>query len=377
MKDQDRITEEKEMVKEDEIDLIALAKTMWEGRRTIIKTVIFFALLGLFVALFSKKEYEASTIMVPQIDNPSSKLGGLSSLASLAGFNMDMNAGANAISPVLYPKIISSVNFQLEIMNAEYLFEELENPISLLDYYLTVHKPGLFGIIRKYTIGLPGLIISSIRGEQSDEVSDSYSEIYKLTKDQDEVRKIIEKNLSLELNDKEGYLTLVSRFHQASLSAQVAQKSQKLLQEYVTQFKVEKALAQLEFIKERYEENKSEFEEAQSKLAAFRDANKNISSEIMRTHEERLQNEYQLAFDVYSELAKQLEQSLIKVEEDTPVFSVIKAVVVPNERSKPKRMTILIISMFLGVVSGVGIVFGLSFFSNLKKRRNDVRVRAQ
>lgn len=367
MKDQDRIIIKNEPAKEDEIDLIALAKTLWKGRRTIIITVIIFAVFGVFVALFSKKEYEAYTIMVPQIENQSSKLGGLSSLASLAGFDMDMNAGSDAISPILYPQIISSVSFQLEIMNAEYLFEDLENPISLLDYYLTVHKPGLFGIIKKYTIGLPGLIISSIRGEPSDEVSDSYSEIYKLSKNQDEVRKIIEKNLSLELNDKEGYLTLVSRFHQAFLSAQVAQKSQKLLQEYVTQFKIKKAEAKLEFIKERYEENRGEFEEAQSKLAAFRDANKNISSEIMRTQEERLQNEYQLAFDVYSELAKQLEQSLIKVEEDTPVFSIISEVTVPIEKSKPNRKLILLIWIILGVFAGISIILGRSFYSIVNK----------
>ncbi len=146
MKDQDRINKEKELEKEDEIDLLSLAKTLWEGRRIILKTVIIFAFLGLFVALFSEKVYTASTVMVPQIDNQSPKLGGLSSLASLAGVNMDMNAGASAISPMLYPKIISSVNFQLEIMSAEYLFEELEKPISLIDYYADVYKPGLYDI---------------------------------------------------------------------------------------------------------------------------------------------------------------------------------------------------------------------------------------
>jgi len=367
MKDQDRISKEKAPEKEDEIDLIAIAQNIWKGRRTIIKTVIIFTFLGLSVALFSKKEYKASTIMVPQIDN-TSRVGGLSSLASLAGFNVDMNAGANAISPNLYPMIISSTGFQLEIMNTEYMFEELDKPISLLDYYLSVHKPGLFGIIKKYTVGLPGLILSSIRGEQPEVVSDSYPEIYKLTKDQDEVRNIIENNLSLEANDKEGYLTLSSRFHQAHLSAQVAQKAQELLEEYVTQFKVKKATAQLEFIKERYDENLSEFEEAQSKLAAFRDANKNISSEKMRTQEERLQNEYQLAFEVYSELAKQMEQSLIKVEEDTPMFSIISEVTVPIEQSKPNRKLILLLWILLGIISGISIILGRSVFSSINRR---------
>ena len=367
MRDHEEISNEKKRVQEDEIDFISMAKTLWRDRRIIIITVVIFTFVGLVVALFSQKEYTASTIMVPEINNPSSKLGGLSSLASLAGFNMDMNVGDDAISPMLYPLIISSTKFQLEIMNTEYLFEEMEAPMSLVDYYLDEYYPGLFGILKKYTIGLPELIISAIKGEQPDKLSGSQSETIELTIDQEKVRKIIAKNLSLEVNDNDGYLTLVSRFHQASLSAQVAKKSQLLLREYVTQLKVEKATAQLEFITERYEENRSEFEEAQSKLAAFRDANKNISSEIMRTHEERLENEYQLAFDVYSELAKQLEQSLIKVEEDTPIFSVIDEVTVPNDYSKPKRKLILLLWIFMGIISGISIILGRSFFYNLKK----------
>jgi LPS O-antigen subunit length determinant protein (WzzB/FepE family) len=368
MNDQDRKPEEIEMVKEDEIDLLAFVKTVWQDRNIIFKTVLIFFVLGLLVALFSEKEYVATTIMAPQIENQSPKLGGLSSLASLAGVNMDLNAGTDAISPRLYPMIISSTSFQLEIMNTEYRFEELEKPISLLDYYINVAKPGLFGILKEYTIGLPHLIAAAIRGEESDTIVDSNSEIYKLTEDQDEVREIIGENLSLEVNEEEGYLTLVSRFHQAYLSAQVAQKAQELLQVYVTQFKVKKATAQLEFIKERYEENQSEFEEAQSKLAAFRDANKNISSEIMRTQEERLQNEYQLAFEVYLELAKQLEQSRIKVEEDTPIFSIITEVTIPIEKSKPKRSLILLVWTILGIIMGTFIILGRSYFPVVRKR---------
>ena len=175
--------------------------------------------------------------------------------------------------------------------------------------YINVYKPGFFATLKKFTIGLPGLIKSAILQDKNIKISNSNTGIHELTLDQEEVRKIIGENLSLELNDDHGYLTLSSRFHQALLSAQITQKAQELLQEYVTQFRVQKATAQLEFIKEPYKENQSEFEEAQAKLAAFRDANKNISSEILRTKEERLQNEYQLAFEVYLELAKQLEQS--------------------------------------------------------------------
>lgn len=364
-----------QVVNDDEIDLIALAKTIWEGRRTIFKTLIIFAFLGLFVAIFSKKEYTASTTMVPQTNNASSKMGGLSSLASLAGFNLDMSAGGSEISPMIYPQIVSSTSFQLEIMNAKYSYDELDEKVTLFDYYMDYYKLGLFSVIKKYTLGLPGLLIGAIKGEQEG-FSESLkldSRTIKITKDQDNVRKIINEQLNLSVNDKDGYLTLESRFHQAGLSAQIAEKAQKLLQNYITKFKIEKASDQLLFIQERYIETKSEFEEAQVRLATYRDANKNITSAIARTEQEKLVNEYQLAFEVYSELAKQLEQARIKVKEDTPVFSIIEEVVVPIEKSKPNRVMILFIWIFLGGVVGVGRVFGKYFFKDIRETWNEVQ----
>lgn len=351
-----------------EIDLIALAKVLWDSRRIVIRIVIVFTFLGILIALFSQKKYTATTTMVPQVNNPSSRMGGLSSLASLAGFNLDMSIGGNEISPILYPQIVNSISFQLEIMNATYRFDELEKEVSLYDYYLNYYKPGFFSVLKKYTIGLPGVILKALRGEETIVPASPESGTLRISKDQDEIRKIIEEKLTLNVNDKDGYITLNSQFHQAELSAQIAQKAQKLLQNYITRFKVEKATAQLAFIEDRYNETKIEYENAQSKLAAYRDANRNITSAIAQTEQEKLENENQLAFEVYSELAKQLEQARIQVKEDTPVFSVIEEVMVPVEKSKPKRVMIIVMWSLLGVSIGIGWVFFVNFLSAFKNR---------
>ncbi len=95
----------------------------------------------------------------------------------------------------------------------------------------------------------------------------------------------------------------------------------------------------------------------------------------MRTQEERLENEYQLAFEVYSELAKQLEQSLIKVEENTPVFSIINEVTIPIEKSKPNRVLILTIWIILGGTIGLITVLGNHFFLAVKDRWKELKIK--
>ncbi len=354
---------------DDEIDLIALAKTTWQGRKSIIITVVIFTILGLAIALLSPKEYTASTTMVPQLSSGKSKLSGLSSLASLAGFNLDMNMETSELSPYIYPQIVQSVPFQLEIMNTPFTFSNVDHPVSIYEYYTDIAKPGILSLIKKYTLGLPGVILKAIRGDQDDTTGNmDDTNTIKLTRDQDDVRKIIAENVTLETNDKEGYVVLSSRFGEPKLAAEVAQKAQELLQQYITEFKIKKATAQLEFVEERCAEKKKEFERAQDNLAAFRDRNKNVTSALARTEEERLQSDYQLAFDVYSQLAQQQEQAQIKVKEDTPVFSIVKPVVVPIEKSAPNRPMILIIWIFLGRVIGIGWIFGKQFLATVKER---------
>lgn len=368
-------TTKKTTDEDDEIDLIALAKTMWDGKKTIILTVLVFMIIGLMVAMFSPKEFSASTTMVPQISNKSSKLGGLSSLAAMAGFNLDMNMETSQLSPYIYPQIVQSVPFQLEIMQTKFHFAEVPQPVTIEEYYLVLYEPGFFSTLKKYTLGLPGVIIGSIRGKKETEetwgANDSIArKTIQLTEDQEIIRKMIGNSVTLETNDKEGYVTLTASFGEARLAAEVAQRGQELLQKYITEFKIEKAQAQLQFIEERFNEKKKEFRQAQASLAAFRDRNKNVTSAMARTEEERLQNEYKLAFDVYSELAKQLEQARITVKEDTPVFSIVKPVVVPLEKSKPNRPMILVIWTFLGGIIGIGWIFGKQFLATVKGKWN-------
>lgn len=363
------------VAEEDEIDLIALAKSIWERRRFIFKTVIVFAIIGVVVALFSPTQYTASTKMVPQSSGGSQRMGGgLSSLASMAGINLNMNQTTTELLPQTYPQILQSVPFQLKLMQSKFTFSDVEEPVTLFEYYTEYSKPGVLSLVKKYTIGLPGVISKAIKGDEKEtsSVETQSGNTIKLTKKQESVRKIISNNISLEINDKDGFIQLSSSFHEADLSAEVAQKAQELLQQYITDFKVEKASEQLDFIEERYQEKKKEFQEAQASLAAFRDRNKNVTSAMALTEQERLQNEYQLAFEVYSSLAQQLEQARIKVKEDTPVFSVIQPVTVPQERTKPKRKIILIIWIFLGGVVAIGWVFASQYLETAKEHWKEI-----
>ena len=357
---------------ETEIDLIEVIRKLWAKRKFILKVTVVFMALGVLIALFSPKEYTAGCTMVPQIGEKTTG-GNLSGLAAMAGINLGSNSGGDVLMPNVYPKILSSVPFQKELMQTEIKFEDYEQPVRLLDYYTgeEYRKFSLLGTIKKYTIGLPGLIFGALSKEEAiPGLPDSASSgIQSLSKEEDDCMKILANLVTLTVNDKEGYITLSASMPEPVAAAQLAYKVQVLLQKYVTEFKIEKARANLEFIEERYADAKSEFERKQEELAEFRDANRNFASAVAKTTEERLSNEYAVVLGVYSELAKQREQANIQVKEDTPIFAVVEPVTVPTERSKPKRALICVAFTFLGGFCGVGLVLVLPFLAQVSGAR--------
>lgn len=352
------------IIQEEEIDLLELALRFWVKRKFIIKIVSVFIVLGLFVAIFSPKEYMASCTVVPQ-SGEKSMSGSLGGLAAMAGISLGNMGAGETLSPKVYSKVMNNVNLQKELINTVVNFEDIEEPVTLLDYYTNekYSKPSVMGTIMKYTIGLPGVIIGAIKGEPKENplLDGNAATLATLTKEELECMKILEAKMSLNVNDKEGYVTISASMPEALVAAQVAERIMYLLQKYVTEFKIEKAAANYEFIKQQYNEAWELYKEKQEEYAKFKDANRSITTALAATKEEQIKNDYNLAYSLYSELAKQKVQAEIKVKEDTPILTVVEPVIVPREKSKPKRSMILIAFTFLGCVAACGTVFAFDF----------------
>ena len=345
---------------EQEIDLVALVKKMWLNKGLIIKLTAVFMVLGLLVALFSSKVYTTSCDIVPQTSK-GAKGGGMSSLAALAGINLNDGQSGAELSPLVYQNIMNSTSFRKELMQTKIDFEEAGRPVSFYEYYTSeeFNKPTVLSYIMKYTIGLPGVIMGAIRGEQPEPDYSSLggaSAIETISKDDFKAMSILESCISMTLDNKNGYLTITANMPEALAAAQLAQASVELLQKYITKFKIEKVQSNLDFVQERYNEAKGNFEDVQSRRAKFRDANHNSVKYAARVEQEKLDAEYTLAMNLYSELATQLEQAKINVKETTPILTVIRPVTVPYKKSKPQRAMILLAFTFLGFAAGAGLV---------------------
>ena len=356
---------------EEGIDIMALLKGLWDGRKTIIIVTAVFMVLGLVAALTMKRTYNVSTTMVPQMNSRSNS--SLSSLASLAGIDLSsMNNAGGDLSPLVYPQIVNSVPFRKELMYTPLHYAKADTAVSMYTYAKEYVKPSVMSYVLKYTIGLPGVIMNAIRGEKPDLVMPGEGEGSNepkpllLTKDEEKIMKVIAQNVNLAVDKKEGYLTLSVVGSEPIQTAELALKAQQLLQSEVTRFRTEKAQDNLDYIQARYNEIKKEAETYQAQLATIKDRSQNMPTTRSKIEQERIQNKYNVANSIYSEMAKQLETAKMQVKRDTPVLTVIQPVTVPNKPSNSRAKT-LIVWTFLGGILGCGIVLGKSYLPKIKE----------
>ena len=335
--------------KDDEIDLIALLKTVFVARRFVIKTTILFAVLGVILAVVSPTKYTASSTFVPQLSEGQTN-SSLGSLASLAGINLSAILGSQPqeISPSLYPQIAESVPYRLALLDAT-----VESNTSFRDYILSQNGGvAILPLLKKYTIGLPGLLLN----KQTDNNENLDTSLFQITEQDKNLFELLAQVVSIEVDDQEGLVSISVELADRMVAAQLAQAATDLLQSNIIAFKSQSARNNLDFIESQFESKRQEFEEIQDSIAVFKDQNLNITSSLYQNQLTRLESQFTVTSSVFQELAGQVEQAKIQVNKDTPIFTIIEPVSVPLERSKPKRTITVIIWTFLGGVFSVGWV---------------------
>jgi uncharacterized protein involved in exopolysaccharide biosynthesis len=338
----------------DEIDLIELLKKIYVNKKFILKISILATLFGVVYALFQPNEFTSSTTFIPQLSS-GVKTGGssLSGLASLAGINIGNMESSSEFPPTLYPQVVSSIPFKLDLLSNEITLNN--NVVLVRDFLEKKTSINIVGTIKKYTIGLPSLILTSFKDQDQEEFLNE-TDIFSVRKEDKGLFALLDNSLSLSINEKEGFITISYTDTNKNVAAQVTHIAQNLLQEKIIEFKNKSSKEMLDFALKQYSDKKESYEKLQDERAVFVDKNINISSSLFQNKLSRLESEVNISESIVQQLASQVEQAKLQVNKYTPVFTTIKPVTVPFDKSAPKRSLIVIIFFFLGFVLSCGYV---------------------
>ena len=307
----------------DEINLMELLKTAWNGRKQIIIISFVFVLAGVAAALLSPVVYTSSTTFINS-QTESSTVSGLSGVASLVGINLGGISSGGDIPLTMYPQIGESVEFKRSLLKS-YIDEEKQTRLEdFLANYNDIEK--------------------SLTGNNNKLFISEY---------EDELFNVISDVISIGVNQKDGFVTILANMPNSEYAANTCINAREILQKTIIDNRISSAKQKLKYSEKQLSEKRIEFEEIQNKLAYFNDSNLNIVTSTVINERDKLEAEFQIINAVMIELSKQVEQRKLQVSEDTPVFSILKEASMPVKRSSPKRTQMVLIFGFIGLVLSV------------------------
>ncbi len=233
---------------------------------------------GIIIYFLSPNKYSANCTLIPQSGEKSigNNLGGL---AAMAGININNYSANSGIPPTIYPKLISNVNFQKELLYTDFYVCGSNQSLTLIEIFNRnkATNKNTFSKILSFLLNRDKIKSKDLHTIQ-------YRNILTFDQNQERSMKKLQNSLSLNVNNKDGFITITSIMEDPLLAAEVVEKTQNLLQKYLTTYKIEKVQQNLNFIEKNLLIAKIKFEDKLDELAKFRDSNKNFISSVITVH---------------------------------------------------------------------------------------------
>ena len=352
-----------------EIDLIGILRKIIGIRKTIYKAAGIGLVVGIIVAISIPKQYTVGVTLSPEMGG--SKGGGLSGLAaSFLGSGVSMNEGTDALNASLSADIVSSTPFLLELSTMK--IPALKGGTMTLNVYLDEESSPWWS----YVIGLPGMVIGGVKSLFTEEESESVPSdkanlgTIELSKKESEKIEALKKKILASVDKKTSMTTVSVTLQNPKVAAVVADSVVRKLQEYIIDYRTTKAKEDCLYLERLFKERQQEYYDAQKKYADYMDSHDNIILQSVRAEQERLQNDMSLAYQVYSQVANQLQVARAKVQEEKPVFAVVEPAVIPLYPSGTSRKIYVLAFIFLSVCIVISWkLFGEDILNKFKEIR--------
>lgn len=336
---------------EEEIDLMELAGRLWMKRKLILKAGLIGAVIGLVVAFSIPKKYAVTVTLSPE--SGKSSTGSLASAASMLGLgNLHAGAESDALNILLFPDILASDPFALELYAMDVTNEDGER-MPLNEYMETQRTAWWVWLLR-----LPFKAVGALL-QKDEDVAEGTLDPFRLSRKETIRLKAIKESMAAIVDKKTGVTTITVTLQDALVSATVADSVVSKLQDYITAYRTKKAVDDCGYLEKLYRERQEEYYEAQQNYATYVDGNKSLYTQRSMVERERLQNDMNQAYQIYNQVASQLQVARAKIQEAKPVFAVVNPATVPVKAASPNKKLILVGFVFLAcAVAAAWVLFG-------------------
>lgn len=348
-----------------QIDWMGILRQVLAIRKKLYKAAAVGVVLGILIALGTPKQYTVSITLSPEMGSGKSGSGLASMAASFLGGSIGSDS-PDALNATLTPDIVTSTPFLMELFDARVVSQDKQIDTTFTAY-LDEQKSSWMG----YVLKAPGMAISGIKSLFSDK-EEKTATIQKgaIELNEKDAAKLegLRQQIMADVDKKTAITTLSVTLQDPKVTATIADSVVSKLQQYITAYRTSKAKEDCQYLEKLYKERQQEYYDAQQRYARYVDANSNVVFQSTMAERERLQNDMNLAYQVYSQVAQQLQVARAKVQEEKPVFAVVEPAVVPLNPSGTSRKVIVLGFIFLAVAfTGAWELLGKKYWQLLKE----------
>lgn len=348
-----------------QIDWMGILRQVLAIRKKLYIAAAVGVVLGILIALGTPKQYTVSITLSPEMGSGKSGSGLASMAASFLGGSIGSDS-PDALNATLAPDIVASTPFLLELFDARVVSQDQQIDTTFTAY-LDEQKSSWIS----YVLKVPGMVIGGIKSLFSSEEEKTVTvQAGTIELNKEDAKKLegLRKQISAEVDKKTAITTLSVTLQDPKVTATIADSVVSKLQQYITAYRTSKAKEDCQYLEKLYKERQQEYYDAQQRYARYVDANSNVVFQSTLAERERLQNDMNLAYQVYSQVAQQLQVARAKVQEEKPVFAVVEPAVVPLNPSGTSRKVIVLGFILLAVVfTGAWELLGKKYWQLLKE----------
>lgn len=331
--------------KDGQIDITKIYKLMKENRRAYLFILPIVFILSTVYIFSEPRTYQTQTTMAPESTELQSNIGGsLNSLAQSFGFDFNNVQGIDAISPLLYPDLMEDNGFVTRLFHIKIRDSKEDTLYSYYDY-LRYHQKVSW--IKKLLGGIKTGVTNLFSNDKNNIVTSKKFNPYHLSKKDDDIAGIIRKEVSIQVDKKNGLISITVEAQDPLVCKTIADSARSLLQQFITQYRTSKSRRDVEYYQKLTNEAKATYEKTRKKYAIIADANADVILESERSKQEDIENTMQLQYNTYTGLQRQLEAARAKLRLYTPAFTVVEGAAVPIKPSKPKRMIFVLAALII------------------------------
>lgn len=335
--------EEKKDIKP--IDFTQIAKKLWPHRKKYYYVLPATLVVTYLFMLFIPRYYACTISLAPETSGTSFS-GSLGSLASSIGLGSSlakMNS-QDAIFAEIYPDVIASKKFIAELMPTQVKTQDGEISCNYYTYIRDKQKApwwsSAMNTIQEWISPTPK---DQLKGDEK-------LSVFNLTKQQNDIFQAVQGKMHCYVDKKTDVVTITMKDQDPLVCATMADATCQKLQEFIIKYRTNKARIDYEYYKKICDESRREYEKSVQSYASCADAYTNSVLTTYKARVEKLENDMQAKYNIYTAMNTQLQAARAKLQEATPAFTIIESASVPVKPAGPKRMIISIVMMILSFI---------------------------